>query len=91
MKETLIKIANNLGLAYWVKIVTDRPNCIYYFGPFLTVRDANAAQSGYVEDLKNEGAQSIKVEIARCQPQELTIFDDRDDNSNFQPVPVFSS
>lgn len=91
MKETLIKIANNLGMAYWVKIVTDNPSCVYYFGPFLRLREANAAKSGYVEDLKHEGAQRIRVNVVRCQPQELTIFDDSEDNPNFQPVPVFSN
>jgi hypothetical protein len=90
MKETLIKIANSLGLAYWVKIATDSPNCIYYFGPFLTEKEANLARSGYVEDLKNEGAQTIKVEIGRYQPKELTIFDDREDTTNFRRVPVFN-
>jgi hypothetical protein len=90
MKETLIKIASSLGLAYWVKIATDSPTCIYYFGPFLTAKEATLARSGYVEDLKNEGARKIKVEIGRYQPKELTIFDDREDPANFRRVPVFN-
>lgn len=66
--------AEQSDLAWWVKIGTAQPHCTYYFGPFASAREAEIAQSGYVEDLEREGAQEITVKIEWCQPQELTIF-----------------
>jgi len=77
MKEVVIKILQFLGLAFWVEIVTDNPRCTYYFGPFLSEKEASDAKSGYVEDLENEGAQGIVVKIKRCKPSNLTIFDEQ--------------
>lgn len=76
MKELLIGSLDILGLAYWVEIVTEEPNCTYYFGPFLSQKGAKAAQDGYIEDLSNEAAQGIFVNIKRCKPSQLTIFDE---------------
>jgi hypothetical protein len=90
IKEILTRIVDNLGKAYWVEITTDAPACTYYFGPFLTEKEAELAQSGYVEDLKGEGAQGISLTIKRCQPSELTIFDELDENADFKSIPVFS-
>lgn len=72
----LSKIVEFLGLAFWVEIVTDNPKCTYYFGPFFSVKEAEADKSGYIEDLENEGAQGIKVTVKRCKPSNLTIFDE---------------
>ena len=76
MKEAMTDILNNLGLACWVEIVTDKPNCIYYFGPFLTRKEAEDARSGYLEDLENEGAQGIRVAVKRFKPKNLTVFEE---------------
>lgn len=73
MKEIWISILEFLGLAWWVEVKTESPECTYYFGPFATVKDAKVAQSGYIEDLELEGARGIKVEIKRCKPASLTI------------------
>ncbi|AFZ36246.1 protein of unknown function DUF1816 [Stanieria cyanosphaera PCC 7437] len=89
LKEILTKVLDSVGKAYWVEITTDTPACIYYFGPFLTAREAQIAQGGYVEDLKGEGAQGISLTIKRCQPSELTIFDELDEPVDFKPVPAF--
>ena len=63
-----------IGRAWWVKITTEQPNCTYYFGPFATGNEADAAQAGYVEDLEGEFATDIRVSIEqRCQPTYLTI------------------
>jgi len=69
----LAKWLNKLGLAWWVEVVTGDPRCTYYFGPFSSVSEANAARAGYVEDLEKEGAQGIAVDVKRCQPAQLTI------------------
>lgn len=76
MKEVLTSFLNGLGLACWVEIVTEKPRCTYYFGPFVSSQEAEAAKPGYIEDLEQEGAQGIRVSIKRCKPTILTIADD---------------
>ena len=61
-------------LPYWLKISTEVPQCIYYFGPFYRASEAKASQAGYVEDLMAENATGISVKLLRrSQPEELTI------------------
>ena len=60
---------------WWVEIQTNNPQCTYYFGPFETAEEARASQDGYLEDLRQEQAQIITVEIKQCQPKELTIYE----------------
>jgi Domain of unknown function (DUF1816) len=62
-----------LGWAWWVEVVTNRPRCTYYFGPFADAGAANRAITGYVQDLENESAQGIQTQIKRCKPDRLTI------------------
>ncbi len=55
-------------LAWWLEVFTLKPNCIYYFGPFDTSTEAEINQSGYIEDLKDEGAEGIisaSVEVSK--------------------------
>ncbi len=70
---------NFLGQAWWVEVLTSRPRCTYYFGPFGDAELANRAISGYVEDLESESAQGIKTQVKRCQPDRLTIEHDLED------------
>jgi hypothetical protein len=65
--------ATKQELAWWVEIVTVKPSCIYYFGPFASAHEAELAQPGYVEDLVREEAQDILVQIKQCKPKNLTI------------------
>lgn len=90
MKEILISALNTLGLAFWVEVSTQSPHCTYYFGPFLDREEAEAASTGYVEDLESESAQGIRAEVKRCKPDRLTIYDDRDDVRLPRPSPAFS-
>ncbi len=64
------------GMAWWVKIVTEAPHCTYFFGPFESAGEAHHNQSGYIEDLEQEGAQGIAVHILQDQPETLTIYDE---------------
>ncbi len=64
------------GMAWWVKIVTETPECTYFFGPFESSSEAQQNQSGYLEDLEQEGAQGIGVLILQDQPETLTIYDE---------------
>jgi hypothetical protein len=74
MKEFLISLLNFFGLAVWIEIDTENPACTYYFGPFLTPKEAIAEQQGYVEDLEGEDASVIQVNIKRCKPSSLTVI-----------------
>ena len=91
MKEILTGILNVLGRAYWIKIETKQPSCTYYFGPFINIRDAQSAQAGYLEDLSQEGASNIIVDIKRCKPTELTVIQEQEENVDFRSVPAFST
>ena len=62
---------------YWLKISTKVPKCVYYFGPFDSPLEAKGAQAGYIEDLMEEKALGIHVELEQCpQPLELTICEE---------------
>lgn len=59
---------------YWLNISTKVPQCTYYFGPFDSPLEAKALQAGYIEDLMQENAQGIHIELEqRSQPEELTV------------------
>lgn len=90
MKELLINIFDSFGWAWWVEVVTKTPRCTYYFGPFLSSKDANAASTGYIEDLEHEGAQGITIAVKRCKPAYLTISDDLEEKVARKIKPVFS-
>lgn len=90
LKELLLSLFHSLGWAWWVEIVTQNPRCTYYFGPFLSSQEAEAAKSGYVEDLEQEGAQGIAVKVMRCKPVNLTISDDMGERIDRQVKPAFS-
>ena len=90
MKEILTGLLNYLGLAYWVKIDTADPTCTYYFGPFLSLTEAKKAKAGYIEDLMNENSSGIEVEIKRCKPSELTVFNEElEESRDFDSVSVY--
>ena len=90
IKETLVNFLHGVGWAWWVEIVTQSPRCNYYFGPFLSSQEAEAAKAGYVEDLEQEGAQGITVHVKRCKPDNLTISDELGEKIDSQAKPVFS-
>lgn len=69
----MLNILHFLGLAWWVEVITEKPLCLYYFGPFLSASEAEALKTGYLEDLETEGAQGIKVVVKRCKPRNLTV------------------
>ena len=65
--------------AYWLKITSKVPHCIYYFGPFGSAEEAWSLQSGYIQDLLEEQARGIHVELEqRNCPEALTICDEKD-------------
>lgn len=75
----LVEFCNSVWLnrsPYWVKITTNYPHCIYYFGDFSSYDEAKKMQPGYIEDLLAEKADGITVEIERCNPKNLTIMEE---------------
>ena len=75
-EEFFTSYLEKMGMAWWVEIVTEQPKCIYYFGPFASSYEAELPSIGYIEDLEQEEAQVIAVDIKQCQPKKLTIFED---------------
>jgi hypothetical protein len=91
IKEALINLLHTFGWAWWVEIATQSPRCTYFFGPFLSAKEAKTASNGYMEDLQQEGAQGIAVNVRRCKPAKLTIFDEVGERSDRSIQPVLSS
>jgi hypothetical protein len=73
LNEMILALLERLRLAWWIEMTTANPSCIYYFGPFRTYEQAEAARFGYIEDLEQEGAQGISLAIKRGQPTDLTV------------------
>jgi hypothetical protein len=78
IEEILISLWEELGLVWWIEIITLNPSCVYYFGPFISFKEAKFSQNGYLEDLKEEKAIIVTVEIKQRQPKTLTIFVEED-------------
>jgi hypothetical protein len=90
MKELLIRIFEAIGLAHWVEIVTENPRCTYYFGPFIWKSAAESEKMGYIEDIQSEGARIVSVQVKRCQPGNLTIFEEKGESQPFQGMATLS-
>ncbi len=58
---------------WWIELHTAQPNCLYYFGPFANVSEAENSKLGYIQDLNEEGAQNIAVKVNWCKPRQLTV------------------
>lgn len=66
------------NMPWWVKVTTQTPRCIYFFGPFDSAGEAQQHRSGYVEDLEQERAQGIEVLVLQDRPETLTIYDEQE-------------
>jgi len=58
---------------WWLRIDTQKPKCIYYFGPFGSQQEAWALHQSYLEDLEMEGAEGISYRIEQSSPSQLTV------------------
>lgn len=79
VKDMFTLLLEQLGIAVWVEVVTESPRCTYYFGPFSSFPEAEAALPGYKEDLEAEGAVVVGSVTRRCKPEQLTIYDEAKD------------
>ena len=68
--RVLRSFGNIFGLTWWAKIETINPNVTYWFGPFLTRRSLKGSLSNFVNDLSDEGIQSISHSYIRCHRSE---------------------
>ncbi|MDJ0591703.1 MAG: DUF1816 domain-containing protein [Pleurocapsa sp. MO_226.B13] len=78
--KSLVKLfspINKQKIPWWVEISTTIPRCTYFFGPFDSVKEAKQGQTGYIDDLVQEKAFGITVEIKQCQPTSLTVFEEQ--------------
>ena len=57
---------------WWIKIVTDKPRYIYYFGAFDNYWEAEWCKNGYIQDLEEEETKIIDIKIEKCKPKQLT-------------------
>lgn len=74
MKRLVDHLISLYRKSWWLEISTEFPRCKYYFGPFGSKSEAIQAQSGYEEDLEQEGSELLRVSIVRRQsPAELTV------------------
>lgn len=58
---------------WWIRVVTQRPNYTYYFGPFLDRVTAENKQMGFIEDLTSEDAVIDQVSVLLCEPSAVTV------------------
>ena len=77
-KKQLSLAVGLLKSPWWIKINTQSPNCLYYFGPFDSKEEAQALQSSYIKDLLDEGAKDIRLVIEEAGPKQLTICEMED-------------
>ncbi len=72
--RALRSLGNILGIAWWAEVETKEPSTTYWFGPFLTRRSLQGNLSAFLEDLSEEGMNSIDHRLVRCRRGEpLTI------------------
>ncbi|MEO0768153.1 MAG: DUF1816 domain-containing protein [Cyanobacteria bacterium J06649_4] len=74
MKNFFSSLFSFLSNPWWVKITTEQPNCVYFFGPYDNEAEATQAKPGFIEDLQQEGALQIQTSLHNIpEPSELTI------------------
>lgn len=73
--RTLLEGGNSAAkqTTWWTKIYTTNPFCIYYFGPFGRISEAEASGLDYIQDLEAEGAKVVFVKLTQLVPQDLTL------------------
>lgn len=72
----LYSLINQNQNSWWIKISTTIPRCTYFFGPFDSSHEAKQQRFGYIDDLVQEKAFGITVEVQQSDPISLTIIQD---------------
>ena len=63
-------LANSLGLAWWARVDTKGPKATYWYGPFLTRRSLKVNLTKFIQDLLDEGVESINHSFIRGRRDE---------------------
>ena len=84
MSNTWLNVLQTLGMAWWIEVKTD--DCTYFFGPFANQNDAAAAQTGYIEDLEQDGESNIQATLMKGKPKHLTVECQTEDASSNSAV-----
>ena len=63
--------SNKQEFRWWIEVLTNNPNYLYYFGPFNSYLDAEWYKYDYIQDLEEEKAIIIDTEITQYQPKRL--------------------
>ena len=63
--------SNKQKFRFWIEVLTNNPNYLYYFGPFNSYLDAEWCKYDYIQDLEEEGAIIINTEITQYKPKRL--------------------
>lgn len=66
-------IENRKEFGWWIEILTNNPDYIYYFGAFNSYWEAEQSKDTYIRDLEEERAKIVEIKIEQCQPKQLTI------------------
>lgn len=80
-EAVFVAYLQKMGIAWWIEIITKEPKNIYYFGPFSSSEKAQSLLSGCLEELEQNKAQIINVDIKRGQPRQLTILEEEFEQS----------
>ena len=74
--EFILVASNCLGLAWWARIKTIKPNAIYWFGPFLSRNTLESNLEYFLLDITEEQPLSISHSILQCTGTEpYTLID----------------
>ena len=57
----------------WIRILKNKPGCMYYFGAFNSYSEAKTSKNGYIQDLKKKGAEIVNYKIEQGKPEQLTM------------------
>ncbi|MFM2080459.1 MAG: hypothetical protein RLZZ219_1141 [Cyanobacteriota bacterium] len=60
-------VANGLGLAWWARVETRRPDVTYWFGPYVRRSSLEAALPPFLADLRSEGAAELNHTLLRTR------------------------
>ena len=70
LTKLIRNFGNKLGLAWWAKIETEKPNTTYWYGPFITKRSLEENMPSFIKELTDEGSINIKYSLVRCKKEE---------------------
>lgn len=59
--------ANGLGLAWWARVETRSPDCVYWFGPFTRRRSLDAELPAFLADLQSESPGALEHQVLRTR------------------------